>query len=73
MIEIDIDTERPDVLRLRVTDDGRGGADPSRGTGLDGTAAARVDGRRVAARVQPARRPDQVTVELPMRIPAEAA
>ena len=57
-IEIKIDTERPVLLRLRVTDDGRGGADPSRGTRPGRAAAARLDGGRDAARVEPARRAD---------------
>ena len=67
-IEIIIDTERGDVLRVRVTDDGMGGADPSRGTGLKGLAqrASTVDG---ALRVSsPRGGPTTVTVELPMRI-----
>lgn len=46
VIEITIDTERKGVLRLCVTDDGMGGADPSRGSGLEGLAqrASTVDG-----------------------------
>ena len=67
-IEIIIDTEREDVLRMRVTDDGLGGADPSRGTGLQGLAqrASTVDG---ALRLSsPRGGPTTVTVELPMRI-----
>ena len=57
VIEIVIHTERSRLLRVQVTDDGRGGADPSRGTGLAGLAqrASTVDG---TLRVQPARRPD---------------
>jgi signal transduction histidine kinase len=68
VIEITIDTERTGVLRVRVTDDGRGGADPSRGTGLEGLAqrASMVDG---ALRVlSPHGGPTMVTVELPLRI-----
>jgi signal transduction histidine kinase len=68
VIEITIDTERTGVLRVRVTDDGRGGADPSRGTGLEGLAqrASTVDG---ALRVlSPHGGPTTVTVELPLRI-----
>jgi signal transduction histidine kinase len=67
-IEIIIDTEREDVLRMRVTDDGLGGADPSRGTGLQGLAqrASTVDG---ALRLSsPRGGPTTVTVELPMRV-----
>ena len=67
-IEINIDMARPGVLRLRVTDDGRGGADPSRGTGLDGLRqrVSTVDG---ALRVSsPPGGPTSVTVELPTRM-----
>jgi signal transduction histidine kinase len=67
-IEISIGTERPDVLRLRVSDDGRGGADPSRGTGLDGLRqrVSTVDG---ALHVDsPPGGPTSVTVELPARM-----
>jgi signal transduction histidine kinase len=69
MIEIIIDeAERPALLRLRVTDDGVGGADPSRGSGLAGLAqrASTVDGGlRVSS---PRGGPTAVTIELPMRI-----
>jgi signal transduction histidine kinase len=68
VIEIIVDTERAGVLRLRVTDDGIGGAVPSRGSGLEGLAqrASTVDG---ALRVSsPHGGPTMVTVELPMRI-----
>jgi signal transduction histidine kinase len=68
VIEIIIDTERTVVLRIRVTDDGMGGADPARGTGLEGLAqrVSTVDG---ALRVSsPRGGPTTVTVELPMRI-----
>jgi signal transduction histidine kinase len=68
VIEIIVDTERAGVLRLRVTDDGIGGAVPSRGSGLEGLAqrASTVDG---ALRVSsPHGGPTTVTVELPMRI-----
>jgi signal transduction histidine kinase len=67
-IDIIIDAERAGLLRLRVTDDGTGGADPSRGSGLEGLAqrASTVDG---ALRVSsPHGGPTTVTVELPMRI-----
>ena len=51
-------TERAGLLALRVTDDGLGGADPARGSGLSGLAqrAAVVDGRLDIA--SPARRAD---------------
>ena len=52
---------------MRVTDDGLGGADPSRGTGLQGLAqrASTVDG---ALRLSsPRGGPTTVTVELPLR------
>jgi signal transduction histidine kinase len=66
LIEIDIDTTRPGVLRLRVGDDGRGGADPSRGTGLNGLRqrVSTVDGALSVSS------PTSVTVELPMRMTA---
>jgi signal transduction histidine kinase len=68
LIEIDIDTARPGVLRLRVSDDGRGGADPSRGTGLDGLRqrASTVDGSLTVS--SPPGGPTSVTVELPTRM-----
>jgi signal transduction histidine kinase len=46
-IKINIYTERSGVLRLEVTDDGIGGADASRGSGLAGLAqrVSTVDGR----------------------------
>ena len=68
MIEIIIDPERAGLLRLRVTDDGLGGADPSRGTGLDGLRqrASTVDGKLHLS--SPPGGPTTVTVELPMRI-----
>lgn len=68
VIEITIDTERKDVLRVCVTDDGMGGADPGRGTGLAGLAqrASTVDGSlRVSS---PPGGPTTVIVELPLRI-----
>ena len=67
-IDIDIDTERPDALRLRVGDDGRGGADPSRGTGLAGLLqrVSTVDGSMSVS--SPPGGPTSVTVELPMRM-----
>ncbi|GAA2691631.1 histidine kinase [Actinoplanes palleronii] len=56
-----------DVLRLRVTDDGTGGADPARGSGLSGLASrvAVVDGRLTIA--SPPGGPTTITVELPWR------
>jgi signal transduction histidine kinase len=67
-IEIVIDSEQPGVLRMRVTDDGVGGARPSRGSGLDGLAqrAATVDG--ALRLLSPRGGPTTVTVELPMRV-----
>ena len=68
IIEINIDTERSGVLRLRVSDDGRGGADPSRGTGLDGLRqrVSTVDGALSVS--SPPGGPTSVTVELPDRM-----
>jgi signal transduction histidine kinase len=66
-IEIKIDTERGRMLRLTVTDDGVGGADPAGGTGLAGLAqrVSTVDGQlRVSS---PPGGPTVVTVELPLR------
>jgi signal transduction histidine kinase len=56
-----------DVLRLSVTDDGTGGADPARGTGLSGLAqrVAVVDGRITIA--SPPGGPTRIIVELPVR------
>jgi signal transduction histidine kinase len=58
---------REGLLVLSVTDDGRGGADPARGSGLSGLAqrVAVVDGRLTIA--SPAGGPTEVTVELPLR------
>jgi signal transduction histidine kinase len=59
--------ERDERLLLSVLDDGRGGADPARGTGLAGLAqrVSSVDGMiRVES---PAGGPTRATVELPMR------
>ncbi len=66
-ITIKIDTERPGVLRLEVSDDGIGGADAARGSGLSGLAqrVSTVDGR--IGVVSPAGGPTAVTVELPLR------
>src|SRR5262249_39497032 len=59
--------ERGGTLVLRVSDDGRGGADPARGSGLSGLAQRvdTVDGRLEIA--SPPGGPTQVTVELPLR------
>jgi signal transduction histidine kinase len=55
------------VLLLSAADDGAGGADPARGTGLAGLAqrVAVVDGRLTIA--SPPGGPTKVTVELPLR------
>jgi signal transduction histidine kinase len=56
-----------DVLLLSVADDGTGGADPARGSGLAGLAqrVAVVDGRLTIA--SPPEGPTKITVELPLR------
>jgi signal transduction histidine kinase len=66
-IVIAIDSEHGRRLRVRVTDDGRGGADPARGTGLAGLAqrASTVDGKLQVS--SPLGGPTTVTVELPVR------
>ena len=66
-VNIKVYTERTGVLRLEVTDDGIGGADAGRGSGLAGLAqrVSMVDGRIDV--VSPAGGPTTVTVELPMR------
>jgi signal transduction histidine kinase len=58
---------REGVLRLSVTDDGIGGADPARGSGLSGLAqrVATVDGGLEIA--SPPGGPTRVTAELPLR------
>ena len=68
LIEIIINAERAGLLRLSVIDDGTGGADPSRGSGLEGLAqrVSTVDG--VLHVSSPRGGPTTVTVELPMRI-----
>ena len=60
-------TEREAALVLRVSDDGTGGANPARGSGLSGLAqrVRTVDGRMEV--VSPPGGPTQVTVTLPMR------
>ncbi len=65
--EVTIDArERGGVLQLRVLDDGRGGADPGRGSGLAGLQqrVSTVDGQLSVS--SPAGGPTLVTVELPM-------
>ena len=66
-IKIKIYTERTGVLSLVVSDDGVGGADARRGSGLAGLAqrVSTVDGRIDV--VSPAGGPTTVTVELPLR------
>ena len=65
-IKIKIQTERDGLLRLEVSDDGIGGADAARGSGLAGLAqrVSTVDGRIDV--VSPAGGPTMVTVELPL-------
>ncbi len=68
IIEITIDSERMHALRVRVEDDGVGGAAAHRGSGLEGLAqrVSTVDGTlRV---VSPPGGPTLVTIELPMRV-----
>jgi signal transduction histidine kinase len=61
-------SERAGLLALQVTDDGLGGADPSRGSGLSGLAqrVAVVDGRLDIASALGG--PTRITVELPLRV-----
>ena len=70
-IEIKIYPERTGVLHVSVSDDGTGGADPSRGTGLDGLRqrASTVDGKLHLS--SPPGGPTTVTVELPVRVGPE--
>jgi signal transduction histidine kinase len=66
-ITIDIHTERAGVLVLEVSDDGIGGADAGRGSGLSGLAqrVSTVDGHINVS--SPAGGPTTVTIELPLR------
>ena len=66
-IKINIFTERSGVLRLEVIDDGIGGADAARGSGLTGLAqrASTVDGHLEVS--SPPGGPTMVTVKLPLR------
>ena len=70
-IEIKIYPERTGVLHVSVSDDGTGGADPSRGTGLDGLRqrASTVDGKLHLS--SPPGGPTMVIVELPPRVGPE--
>jgi len=56
------------VLVLEVSDDGTGGADPARGSGLAGLAqrVAVVDGRLDI--VSPPGGPTRISAELPLRV-----
>jgi signal transduction histidine kinase len=60
-------TQHHSILRLCVTDDGTGGADPGRGSGLAGlaTRVRTVDGHLYID--SPPGGPTRITVELPMR------
>jgi signal transduction histidine kinase len=66
-ITINIYTERTGVLRLEVTDDGIGGADVTRGSGLAGLAqrVSTVDGHLEVS--SPPGGPTTVTVKLPLK------
>jgi signal transduction histidine kinase len=66
-IRMDIFTERPGRLRLEIIDDGIGGADPARGSGLAGLAqrVSTVDGQLLVS--SPAGGPTTVTVLLPLK------
>jgi signal transduction histidine kinase len=66
-IKIKVYTERGGVLRLEVSDDGVGGADAARGTGLAGLVqrVSTVDGRADVS--SPPGGPTVVTVVLPMK------
>jgi signal transduction histidine kinase len=66
-IKISIHTERSGVLLLEVSDDGIGGADAARGSGLAGLAqrVSTVDGRLDVS--SPPGGPTTVTVELPLK------
>jgi signal transduction histidine kinase len=66
-IKIEIKSERTGLLLLRISDDGIGGADTARGSGLDGLAqrVSTVDGRLDIS--SPPGGPTIVTVNLPLR------
>jgi signal transduction histidine kinase len=65
-IVVDV-AQRGETLQLRIADDGRGGADPNRGSGLPGLVqrVRTVDGRLDLT--SPEGGPTLVTVELPLR------
>ena len=65
-VVIEIHPERQGTIVLIVTDDGVGGADPARGSGLSGLAqrVSTVDGRLTVA--SPPGGPTMVTAILPM-------
>jgi signal transduction histidine kinase len=67
-IKVNIHTERGGVLRLDVGDDGIGGADAARGSGLNGLAqrVSTVDGRIDV--YSPPGGPTLVTVTLPLKV-----
>ena len=66
-VTINIHTERPGVLRLEVADDGIGGADAARGSGLTGLAqrVSTVDGHLEVS--SPAGGPTAVAIVLPLK------
>jgi signal transduction histidine kinase len=66
-IKMKVFTERASVLRLEVTDDGIGGADATRGSGLAGLAqrVSTVDGHLEIS--SPPGGPTTVTVKLPLK------
>jgi len=66
-ITINLSTERTGVLRLEVTDDGIGGADAARGSGLAGLAqrVSTVDGHLEVS--SPPGGPTSMTVKLPLK------
>jgi signal transduction histidine kinase len=66
-VTVDISTERAGVLRLDVSDDGIGGADVTRGSGLSGLVqrVSTVDGRIDVS--SPPGGPSVVTVMVPMK------
>lgn len=65
-VAIEIYPERVGAIVLTVTDDGVGGADPARGSGLSGLAqrVSTVDGRLAVS--SPPGGPTVVTVVLPL-------
>ncbi|MEV5610350.1 histidine kinase [Streptomyces sp. NPDC052225] len=63
-IDIAYDTERT-ALRVSVGDDGRGGADPSRGTGLAGVERRLATFDGILAVRSPAGGPTQISMEVP--------